>query len=241
MIALLRFDTGGQLCWRRWLAPPTGMELAEPVLAAPAADSVFIGWRQPKAAGVGYVETVMADGAPGLPLWETPYIGQDKQIVSHVTPLVTGANGRLYVMQQSAKGALLQSYTSSGALLLQFTSDIRGVTVVAPDGAMGWVHPDEDGLVISRFTARGGPQGWKRVVGAAQNALFLPVLAREQWAWLSSTSSLKQYDEAFAEVAEATVTLPDGNPLDPPLAITGNRQGRIYIALANKILLVAKP
>ncbi|MHB9025135.1 MAG: NHL repeat-containing protein [Armatimonadota bacterium] len=242
--ALARFAADGTFLWQQPLLPPTGLEGARPYLAVPSSDRVLIGWRLPDAAGVGWVETVLEDGMPGLPLWKDP-VTTAEGAGDAPAPLLVAGSGSVYVFRQlSAKdGARLQAFSSTGTFLQQFPPEIQGITAVAAEtGYLAWAHTDAAGMLIEMFTPQGSKRGWKRVPRPAKpQATLTPVLAGAWWGWLSATRSLLKLDETFTVVDEVTLLDPAGTRLGNPLALAGNRRHRRYLAVPDRILAVEMP
>jgi hypothetical protein len=245
-LSLMRFAADGGFLWQQSLLPPPGLENARPYLAVPCSDRVLVGWRLPEAAGLGAVETIMEDGAPGLPLWEAPVtVTGDAGENPTPSPLLVAGNGVVYVLREiSAKdGTRLQAFSSTGTFLQQFPTELQGITAVVTDtGALAWAHPDDKGLLIDMFTPQGVKHGWKRVPRPTRpSATFTPALAGAWWGWLNSTHSLLKLDDTFTVVDELSVLDPAGDKLGEPLALTGDRQHRIYLAFPDRILAVEEP
>ncbi|HEY3379290.1 MAG TPA: hypothetical protein VGL77_17570 [Armatimonadota bacterium] len=236
---LLRFSSSGHLLWTQPLAPPTGMALAQPVLAITASERVLIGWRQPKAAGVGWVDTVMEDGTPGIPLWPEPYVKTSGAARPVCAPLlITGTNGRVYATREMKEGVRVQAYSSAGAFLQQFPASLQGLTLALGPGQLALVRPDATGLVIVPVSPQGTEMGWKRIPRPAEQASFFPALTTGAWGWLTSTDSLLQLDENFTVVDELTVRDQNGLLVDNVAAIAGDGAAKIYLAVPGQILVV---
>lgn len=237
---LLRFTPTGELCWTRPVNPPTGMEKATPYVVAPGLDCVLIGWRQPATAGIGWVEMVMADGTPGLPLWDKPithtggFTGRPEP-----TPMVTGQNGSVYILAETVDGTRLQSFSPTGTRLLQFP-EMQGITAVAMDGTLAWARRQGDELVLALFTPQGKFRGTKRIPRpSTDDAQLWPVHAQGQWGWFTATGSLLKLDETLTVTDEATIVMgEDETPVSRPLAIAGDGQRRIYLALRDGLYVV---
>ncbi len=240
VMQLLHYDKEGQLLWTQRLTPPRGLESAQVALAAPlTGDRVFVGWRQPGATGVSWVDTVMDDGMPGLPLWsEVVPRGVTAEGVRSPSPLLTGATGRIYVLRETKDGPRVAAFSSAGVLLQQFPPAVHGVTAVIDNGDLAWAHSDEGGMVISRFSAQGEDRGWKRVPRAAARDLLLPAQAHGVYGWLASTQSLLRLDENFAVVDDSSLLAPSGEKLDSVLAVAGDGNSRLYFAQSNRILVL---
>jgi hypothetical protein len=238
--ALLRFTAEGRFCWVRSLDPPAGMEQAQPFLAVTHGDRVLVGWRLPKAAGIGDVETVMEDGLPGLPLWSTPMTTLSKPTAAPCpTPLITGQDGRVYVLRDTKDGPLLYAFSSTGTYLQYYPPAIQGITIATAAGALAWAHPDDTGMIISSYTRLGEEQGWKRIPRPAQGARFLPAQASDLWGWLTSTNTLLKLDDKLMVIDEANVQDGDGHAVNAAVtAVTGDGHRRIYLAEPGRILMV---
>lgn len=236
---LARFAPDGRFLWAQTLQPPRGMEKATPFLTAPAADRVLIGWRQPQATGLGWVDTVMEDGLSAMPFWSNPIsVVGAPPAVPCPTPLLTGENGRVYLLQEAKSGVRLQAVSMTGIFLQSFPVGIQGVTAVDTAGNLAWAQADEQGLIINRCTPQGDSRGWKRIPRPAQGATLLPAYAGGLWGWLSSTRSLLRFDDTMTVTDEAVVIDPDGKRVEKALAIAGDHTDRIYLAQPGRILVI---
>lgn len=236
---LVCFSGSGRYCWMQPLAPPAKLAQAQPLLTATSGDRVLIGWRLPRASGIAWVETVMEDGTPGLPLWSDPVTTINKSTYGQSpSPLITGQDGRVYVLRETKEGLRLYAFSATGAFLLNFPTTMQGITIATETGSLAWAHPDGDGMIIVPYTAQGVAQGWKRVPRPARNARLLPVPAGSIWGWLTSTNSLLKLDANLTVVDEATVIAPDGQTVESPAAVTSDGEGKIYFAFPNHILVV---
>lgn len=238
---LIRFTTKGQCCWTLPLVPPSGMGQALPMLTT-ARDRVLVGWRLPKAAGIGWVDTVMEDGTPGVPLWTPPYTAYTKTPAYYCpSPLITGDNGRVYILRETKEGLQLQSYSSTGVFLFTFPNTLQGITAVFADGNMAWVKANSEGMIIVPYSDQGVEKPWKRIPrDTDETSRFLPVPLESLWGWLTSTNSLLKLDAQLIVVDELHIKTPEGQPLINPSAITGDGKENVYIALPDQ-LLMAKP
>jgi len=236
---LLCYYGDGRFRWAQPLTPPAKMTGAQPVLVATANDRVFVGWRLPKASGIGYVDTVMDDGSPGVPLWTDPVMTVANAKYGPCTsPLVTGPTGRIYVLREMKEGLRVQAYSATGAFLQQFSESVQGITAVTEAGNLAWVHADDEGLIVVPFTSRGDAQGWKRIPRQAKGASFFPAPAGNLWGWLSSTNSLLKLDANLTVVNEMTVLDPEGHPAETPSAVAGDGDGKVYLAYPDAIYVV---
>ncbi len=243
-IALLRFAHDGRFQWSRPTSPPRGMEKADPFLAAsPSGDRVFVGWRQTDTVGVGAVDVCMEDGTPGLPLWSEAWTKPAFTTAALCpTPLLLGANDRLYVLREMKDGTRLEAFAPSGALLQPFPPVIQGLFAVSADGSLGWARADADGLTINRYTREGTERGWKRVPRpAGPTDTLTAVQAKGWWGWCSATKSLLQFDDEFTMVDEMTLTTPENDRIEHPAALAGDREGRLYLALPGRVVMVKMP
>ena len=235
---LLRFTSDGQFQWARDITPPSGMANAQVFLTAPAGDRVMIGWRQPGSAGLGWVDTMLDDGTPGLPLWDKPAMETTRGLETCPTPLITGDNGCVYLLREAKGGLQAQAMSMTGAFMRRLPAAVQGITAVDKEGYLAWAHRDGDRLVISRFTPQGNGFSVKRIPRPAQNATLQMASAGGWWGWLSSANTLLQFDETMSLIDEASVQTPDGTPVEGIAAIAGDRGGRLYLALPDKILVL---
>jgi hypothetical protein len=243
-LSLLRFARDGRFQWTRPVTAPRGMEKADAFLAAsPNGDRVFLGWRQTDTVGLGAVDVIMEDGTPGMPLWAEAWTKPAFTTAAICpTPLVLGANDRLYVLREMKDGTRLQAFAPSGALLQPFPTVIQGLFAVSADGSLGWARADADGLTINRYTREGAERGWKRVPRQADaDATLVSAQAKGLWGWCSATKSLLQFDDEFTVVDEKTLLTPDGDRIERPAALAGDRDGRLYLALTGRIVLLKIP
>jgi hypothetical protein len=238
---LVRFTAAGRFQWARDIAPPPGMADAEVFLTVPAGDRVMIGWRRPEAAGLGWVDTMLDDGTPGLPLWDVPATGTTRGLEICSTPLITGDNGSVYLLRETAGGLQLQAMSMTGAFMRRLPAALQGITAVDRTGSLAWAHRDGDNLVISRFSPQGERFSVKRVPRPARNAALRLVSAGGWWGWLNGADTLLQFDETMSLIDEAAVRVPDGERVEEITAIAGDRDGRLYLATPGKILLLAEP
>jgi len=237
---LVRFTADGQFRWARDIAPPPGMADAQVFLTAPAGDRVMIGWRRPAATGLGWVDTLLDDGTPGLPLWDAPSAATTRGADACPTPLITGDNGCVYLLRETADGLQAQAMSMTGAFMRRLPAGIRGMSAVDKEGYLAWAHHDGDHLVISRFTPQGGGFSVKRVPRPAQNAALCLASAGGWWGRLSGADTLLRFDETMNLIDEAAVQTPDGKPLDQITALAGDRNDHLYLATPGKILALAK-
>lgn len=237
---LLRFAPDGRFLWGQVIAPGcAGLEHAQPFLTIPGPDSVLIGWRQPKAVGLSWVDRVMEDGTPGIPLWPemAPVITPATGPVCP-TPLLTGGDGRVYVVRETPPGARLEAYSVTGAFLQQFPPALQGITTVGDDGTLAWARPDDQGLVLARYSPQGAERSWKRLPRAPQDGAFLVARADGLWGWLSATQSLFRLDADLALAGESSLLTPEGTKIDSVLAIAGDGAGRLYLARPGHVYVV---
>lgn len=234
---LLRFTRAGQLTWSTRVAPPRGFDKALPHLAAPTGERVFIGWRQPGAAGVGAVEVVLEDGMPGTPLWAEAFAGiAAKTEHPSPTPIVAGINGRLYVLREQKDGARVQVFSATGAALQLLPAEIRGVSTVKREGTLAWARRDQQWLTLALYTAQGAASGWKRV--REDGEPFPVAWTGAPWGWLASARLLLRFDTALTLVEELTVLTPEGEAIQHLPALAGDGIGRLYLALPGRIVMI---
>lgn len=235
---LLRFTTDGRFRWMQPIAPPPGMDDASPSLVAASVDGVFIGWRAPKAAGIGWVDTLLADGTRGLPLWTQPVPGGKAQGTRCPAPMIFGGDARCYVLRETADGPRLQAISSHGVIMQTYPPAVQGVTAVALDGSLGWVRPDPQGLIMSRYTKLGAESGWRRVPQSTPDSAVFPAQAREHWGWLTTTQTLLQFGAGMNIDASWTVRRPDGTILEDIATLTGDGARMLYLATPGRIYAV---
>lgn len=234
---LLRFATDGTFCWQRPLPPPKGMAQAQPFLTA-SDDRVFVGWRLPAAAGVGWVETVMDDGSVGLPLWNDPYTAKATLPDPPCsTPVITGKNDRVYVLREMKEGVRLQAYAPTGIYVQQFPPAVQGITAALESGVIAWARPDEDGMAIITYSPQGAERGRKRITRPAHGASLFPAQTNGLWGWLTTTNTLLKLDANLIVVDDATLTI-NGEAITDVSAVTGDGGEKVYIALSGRILVV---
>ncbi|MHB9130071.1 MAG: hypothetical protein ACYDBB_03145 [Armatimonadota bacterium] len=235
---LLRFNRDGQFQWSQRITPPPTLDEVKPLLAVPGGDRVVIGWRQPDMIGIGWLDTVLEDGTPGLPLWDMPVNGRKPvdALPTSPSPLLVGMNGRLYVMRETKDGPRLYAFSATGTQLQQFPAEIQGITAVTVDGDLAWAHPDDQGMVIDLYSPQGAKRGWKRVPRPAENAALLPIRTSDLWGWLTSTETLLRMDDTFTVVDEATILAPNGENITEVSAVSGDRKSTAYFALPGRIL-----
>lgn len=238
---LVRFTADGRFRWVRDIAPPPGMEGAQVFLTVPASDRVLIGWRRPETAGLGWVDTMMDDGTPGLPLWDEPAAETTRGLEICPTPLITGDNGGVYLLRETPGGLQVQAVSLTGATTRRLPASVQGVTAVSKDGSLAWAHHDGDHLVISLINTEGVEFRVKRVPRPAKNAVLRVVSAGGWWGWLSNADTLLRFDETMSLIDESTVELPDGKPAAGFAALAGDRAGRLYLALPDTILVLENP
>lgn len=237
-LSLLRFNVEGRLLWSIPLARPAGMDDALPHLAV-STDRVLIGWRQPKAAGLSWLTAVQDDGLPGLPVWDAPYLSGKPFPGACPTPLVTGDNGRVYALRETPTGPRLQAVSLSGGPPLQeFPPELQGVTAVDKEQNLAWARMNGVDMVIARYSPQGVERGWKYVRRDVQGAALLPTPAGDLWAWFTGSHTLLRFDDKMTVTDEDAVLDPDGVRLESVLAVTGDRNARIYLAVPNRILVV---
>ncbi|MHB0935587.1 MAG: hypothetical protein ACYC6A_04275 [Armatimonadota bacterium] len=238
---LVRFTADGRFRWVRDIAPPPGMAGAQVFLTVPASDRVLIGWRRPETAGLGWVDTMMEDGTPGLPLWDEPATETTQGLETCPTPLITGDNGSVYLLRETKGGLQVQAVSLTGATTQRLPSTVQGLTAVNKDGSLAWAHHDGDNLVISLFNSEGGEFRVKRVPRPAKDAVLRLASAGGWWGWLSNADTLLQFDETMSLIDESPVDTPDGKPVTGIAALAGSRGGRLYLALPDKILVLKNP
>jgi len=238
VLHLARFTAGGRFLWARDIAPPPDMGDAEVFLTVPADDRVMIGWRRPAAAGLGWVDTMLDDGTPGLPLWEAPAPESSKGLETCPTPLITGDNGSVYLLRETADGPRAQAMSMTGAFMRRLPASVQGITAVDKTGSLAWAHHDGDNLVISRFNPEGGKFSVKRVPRPAKDATLRLVSAGGWWGRLSGGNTLLRFDETMNLIDEATLLAPDGARVEEIGPIAGDRNGRLYVATGGKILVI---
>ncbi len=233
---LLRFTAEGALAWSQPLAPPRGMEKAHPHLAALGNERVFIGWRQPDADGIGMVETVMADGTRGLPLWAEPWTGAVATVNPLCpTPLVSSRNGRLYVLREMKGGVRVQAFSPAGVLLQSFPAEVKGISAVLADSALGWLHPADNGIILTIYSPQGVQTGWKRV--RPEPGDLLVSHTRTPWGWQGTSSTLLRLDDTLTIVEDLTLLAPNGERITTLAAFCGDRNARLYFAVENRIFV----
>ena len=196
---LLHFAVAGRFLWSHQLTPPASLEKAQPLVVALPNDRALIGWRLPGLAGVSWVDTVMEDGLPGMPLWHEQAVhAGDEADDRRPSPMLLGENDRLYLLRETGAGAQLQPLTQDGTVLQPFPPDIQGISAVTRDGSLAWAHTSEHGgLLLSRYTSLGAQQGWRLIPHADGNAKLLPVVAGHLWGWLTTAHSLLPIDESL--------------------------------------------
>lgn len=236
-LRLVRVNTEGTPCWAQDLLPPRSMKEAQPVLAAPGADRVIVGWRLPGVAGLSWATTVMADGTPGLPLWREVSLSRlAGPRPQDVTPMLVGGDGLLYCSRVTDRGTVVQSFTALGAPAKTYAA-VLGVTLVAEDGSLAWAHMREQDLIMTRYTAQGVERGWKRIPRPTEHAALWPVRTADAFGWLTSTQTLLRFDETMTVIAEHELIAPDGARITNPVTVTGDGAKRIYVAVLGKILV----
>jgi hypothetical protein len=237
---VVRFDAEGSFLWAQPIAPPRGMATARPWLCAPAGDAVYIGWRVAGATGVGYVDTLTADGLPGRPLWDTPVISGHGAQPPLAPPLVVGRNGRLYVVREMTNGPRVYVFSATGTWLQTLPTGVKQVSLVGADSTLALFRPDRDGtMAADLYNAAGENTGWKTTHRDGAGGMLIPALTQTAWGWLSTTHTLLHFDETFTVVSEDNVMDPGGDRLLEPTAVCGDGAGRLYFAMPGMILTVA--
>ena len=174
---------------------------------------MLVGWRQPGASGLGRVDTVLEDGLPGLPLWKEPMPTFKVVATPCPTPLITGNNGNVYLLRETADGPRLQGWSSTGAFLQQFPPELAGVTAVTRDNTLWWAHFKGNSLGLSSYSAAGKVLlDWKLVPRPAKDAVLTLLYAGGWYGWLTSTDSLLCFDDTITLTSEATVLTADEKP-----------------------------
>jgi len=238
---LVRFSADGRFRWVRDIAPPSGMAGAQAFLTVPTGDRVLIGWRRPETAGLGWVDTMMDDGTPGLPLWDDPAPETTQGLETCPTPLITGDNGSVYLLRETKGGLQVQAVSLTGATTLRLPATVQGLTAVSKDGSLAWAHHDGDNLVISLINSDGGEFRVKRFPRPAKGAVLRLASAGGCWGWLSNADTLLQFDETMSLIDESAVVTPDGKPVTGITALAGVRGACLYLALPDKILVLKNP
>lgn len=235
---LLCFSRDGEFRWTQPLPSPPGLFAAQPVLAA-STGRLFVGWQLPGASGLGWVDTVLPDGSPGIPLWRDPS-SRTGSVDSGpcATPLLVAGDGRVYLLNQLPEGVRLQAFSATGAYLQGYPAYVRSMPFLSSTVGTTWLRALGTEMWFVTY-AGGKEQKWKRLPRHGdKDVRFVPVQADGLWGWLTSTKSLLRFDDNLTLVDEETLRDPEGKPLEQPLAIAGDGAGRVYLATPDRILSV---
>ncbi len=232
---VLAFTTNGTFRWSIPVIPPDGMEQAKPVLCAISPATILLGWRQPGSAGVGWIVQLDTDGtiAAWFPPTQTPVT---EVRISNTgmtsTPIVLGADDRIYVLSETADDTRVLAYSQNALLKQSYPTEVKGISLALADSSILWANMQQGDMVITNYRKDGIELGWRRIHRAAtRSTQFLPVRTPQLWGWLTSTDTLIRIDEDGAVVEEVTLQSARGTSLQNVQSLASDGKDRIYLSV----------
>ncbi|OPZ87954.1 MAG: hypothetical protein BWY76_00216 [bacterium ADurb.Bin429] len=110
---------------------------------------------------------------------------------------------------------------------------VGGVSAALSDSTLAWIHPGDNSLLLTQFSALGAQTGWKRL--RPQPTPLVVTTTDRPWAWEPAAGTLLRMDNTLTIVEDLRVLAPNGARVTRA-ALAGDHEGRLYFAVDGQIL-----